>query len=268
MQAPQELEVSASATSAQAMGVSLMQAPQELEVPAPADAEIVRLTDLVQRTRNMIQYVNDAREGVMLVRRASATDKLLDEALRGCRMLESEQFSLRQAAAEAHLRTQRRAGELLAAMDKNAGGRPPKIRLPNGRTARGSTLAELGITRNESYRWQRLAALSEEQFEDYVTDCHRKKRELTTIGALARVRSLGKEQSDMLDRPSSKEAQLAAYEKIKAALGELIWLDPAAVISAMEPVRRPQESEAVCRQLAWLDRFRQMLDTDEAQQLG
>jgi len=267
MQAPQELEVPAPAVSAQAMGVSLTQAPQELVVPAPADADIVRLTDLVQRTRNMIQYVNDAREGVMLVRRASATDKLLDEALRGCRMLESEQFSLRQAAAEAHLRTQRRAGELLATMDKNAGGRPPKTR-PPGRAAGGSTLAELGITRNESYRWQRLAALSEEQFEDYVTDCHRRKRELTTIGALARARSLVKEQSDMLDRPSGKEAQLAAYEKIKTALGELIWLDPAAVISAMEPARRPEESEAVCRQLAWLDRFRQMLDTGEGRQPG
>lgn len=260
------------------MGVSGMERRQELAVQASSvgpglgvllprnghDSDLVRLTELVQRTREMVRYVNDARDGVMLVRRASATDKLVTEALKGCRLLESEQFTLRQAAAEAHLRTQRRAGELLSAMEKNGGGRPPKTGHPRGRLSRSATLAELGITRNESHRWQRLAELTEDQFEDYVADCHSKRRELTTIGALARARTLVKEQSSMHDRPSSREAQLAAYEKIKLALADLIWLDPTAVISAMDPARRPQESEDVCRQLAWLERFRLMLDHRDA----
>jgi len=252
MQAMQELQVQASLSDGAHVGVLL---PQNGHEP-----DLVRLTELVQRTREMVRYVNDARDGVMLVRRASATDKLVTEALKGCRLLESEQFTLRQAAAEAHLRTQRRAGELLATMDKNSGGRPAKTDLPKGRVSRSATLAELGITRNESYRWQRLAGLTEEQFEDYVADCNSRRRELTTIGALARARSLVREQSSMHDRPSSREAQLAAYEKIKVALSDLIWLDPAAVIAAMEPARRPLESEDVSRQLEWLERFRLMLE--------
>src|SRR5215471_21572571 len=106
MQAMQELQVQASLSDGAHVGVLL---PQNGHEP-----DLVRLTELVQRTREMVRYVNDARDGVMLVRRASATDKLVTEALKGCRLLESEQFTLRQAAAEAHLRTQRRAGELLA----------------------------------------------------------------------------------------------------------------------------------------------------------
>src|SRR5258708_28607915 len=86
--------------------------------------DLARLTEVIRQTRDMIAYVDNARDGALLVRRANATDKLLAEALKGCHELESEQFALRQSAAEAHLRTQRRAGELLASMEKNGGGRP------------------------------------------------------------------------------------------------------------------------------------------------
>lgn len=251
-----------------------MQMRQELVVQAEPDvdetsalvlhdghrADLARLTDLIQQTRDLVRHVSDAREGVMLVRRASATDKLVAEALRGCRLLESEQYALRQAAAEAHLRTQRRAGEMLARMEKNGGGRPPKTHLAKGRVSRSTTLAELGITRNESHRWQQLAALADDQFEDYISECYKRKRELTTLGALARARSVATERSGMLERPSSREAQLARYERIKRALSDMIWLDAAAVIAAMDPARRPAELESVMRPLAWLEQFRQLLD--------
>lgn len=228
------------------------------------DVDLVRLSELVRQTKDLVAFVNNVRDGIMLVRRASATDKLVTEALRGCQVLEGEQFILRQAAAEAHLRTQRRAGELLASVEKNGGGRPAKTGLTRGRLSRTSTLAEMGITRNESHRWQQLASLPTEQFEDYVAECHSRKRELTTIGALARARRMSSNPNVLVERPSSKEAQLARYEKIKRALSDLIWLDPAALIAAMEPARRPQESEDTRRPLAWLERFRVLLEQHEA----
>jgi hypothetical protein len=251
-----------------------MEARQELQVQAPADVgdtalllrqdeqevDLARLSEVIRQTRDMIDYVNSARDGAMLVRRASATDKLVTEALKGCQMLEAEQFALRQSAAEAHLRTQRRAGELLSSMDKNPGGRPAKTGPNNGRVSKANTLAEIGISRNESQRWQQLASIPFEQFEEYVSECHSRRRELTTAGALARARRGDIDRAAAVDRPSSREGQLAKYERIKRAWSDLVWLDPAKVIAAMEPARRPRESEDADRLLAWLEQFRSILD--------
>jgi hypothetical protein len=252
-----------------------MQATSELEVqvlPGTRDevalrpqgesgVDLARLSEVVRQTRDMIEYVNSARDGAMLVRRASATDKLVGEALKGCHRLESEQFALRQSAAEAHLRTQRRAGELLAAMEKNGGGRPPKTGHNRQRLSGRYTLAEIGISRNESHRWQQLAALPLDELEEYVAECHTRRRELTTTGALARARRSRAERSAELERPSGREGQLSRYEKAKRALADLIWLDPRAVVSAMEPSRRLREPEDVGRVTTWLDSFRKALES-------
>jgi hypothetical protein len=249
-----------------------MQARQELQVHASPGGgtaallpqtgqgvDLARLSEVIRQTRDMIAYVDNARDGALLVRRANATDKLLAEALKGCHELESEQFALRQSAAEAHLRTQRRAGELLASMEKNGGGRPTMAGPTRGRASKGNTLADIGVSRNESHRWQRLANLPAEQFEEYVAECHSRARELTTAGALARARRVSFERRVTLERPSGREAQHARYQHIKRAWSELIWLDPAAVLSEIEPERRPRESEELDRVLAWLGELRTML---------
>jgi hypothetical protein len=67
------------------------------------------------------------------------------------------------------LRAERKLGELLREMEKakgargNPGGRGAPIVRSNGATAQ--TLAELGITKNQSTNWQKLAAVPQNQFE-------------------------------------------------------------------------------------------------------
>src|SRR2546423_15438634 len=90
----------------------------------PVEETAARLGQMVQQMRAMVRYVDNARDAVLLVRRANAVDKLVDEALKSCRVLEEQQFDLKQDAAEAHLRTLRRAGQLLANLSLNQGGRP------------------------------------------------------------------------------------------------------------------------------------------------
>jgi hypothetical protein len=78
-------------------------------------------------------------------------------------------------ATEIRLRAERRLGQLLRDMPKNKGTRsqlvsrgviggaekePPINRTP--------TLADLGITKDESSKWQKLAALDQAQFEETV----------------------------------------------------------------------------------------------------
>jgi hypothetical protein len=56
-------------------------------------------------------------------------------------------------------------------MDKNAGGRPEKTgsnRLPVSN--RPPTIADIGVTKTQSSRWQKLASLDDEVFERRVAD--------------------------------------------------------------------------------------------------
>jgi N6-adenosine-specific RNA methylase IME4 len=82
-------------------------------------------------------------------------------------------------ATEIRLRAERRAGELLRKMEKNGGargqgrpqkggskGRPPKDNTP--------TLADLGVTKTQSSRWQRFADLDPETFESRVIAARKK----------------------------------------------------------------------------------------------
>lgn len=61
-------------------------------------------------------------------------------------------------AAQIRMRAERKAGQLLAKMDKLK-GRPSKKGLPP------VTLSDLGITKRQSMQWQQLGALSDNQFE-------------------------------------------------------------------------------------------------------
>ena len=75
--------------------------------------------------------------------------------------------------AEAHARglrlwAQRRMGELLAEEPKATGGQPYQATGTNAVPVETPTLADLGITKNESKRAQDLAKIPEEEFEQKV----------------------------------------------------------------------------------------------------
>lgn len=72
-------------------------------------------------------------------------------------------------AIEIRVRAERRCGELLAEMEK-AKGAPGPGRGKAGSTVRppftdAPTLADLGISKTQSSRWQQLAEVPEEEFE-------------------------------------------------------------------------------------------------------
>lgn len=74
-------------------------------------------------------------------------------------------------AARIKLRAERRAGEMLAGMEKakgaegNPGGRGASIVRCNDVTAQPPTLSEIGITKRQSSDWQGLAKMDEASFE-------------------------------------------------------------------------------------------------------
>lgn len=232
--------------------------------PAPIRGQVDagQLSDIVRRTMDMIEYIGSARDAILLVRHASAVGKLVDEALKSCRLLEEDQFDLKQAASEAHLRTQRRAGELLSDVLLHAGGRPSRTGSVNGAVSDRPTLKQLGIDRHESHRWRRIASLPADVFDEYLTTCRSQRRELTTIGVLQlanRMAVLEREQDDVEARPSGGPALLVEYQKAMRGMTELIWLDPLPLASALQPAERAGEIDRLRRLRLWLDEFESAL---------
>ena len=108
-------------------------------------------------------------------------------------------FELQNQAAEIRIRAERRAGQLLADMTKNPGtrgeGRPrrdgTKSRRSSSATTYPPTLDEIGISKDQSCKWQRLAMLVDDAtFEMALAQAREKDGELTTAALLREVREI------------------------------------------------------------------------------
>ena len=107
-------------------------------------------------------------------------------------------------ATELRLRAERRAGELLREMaekgEREAGGRPEK-RSP----AATVKLADLGITKTQSSRWQKLATLDDDDFEQRTA--------LAKKQAVLSVELTGAERkAEKQERRRAREADLGARQ--------------------------------------------------------
>jgi len=88
-------------------------------------------------------------------------------------------------ATEIKVRAERRAGQMLAEMPKNPGKlRNSSLSHDATATAEPPTLDALGVTRSDSSRWQKLAAIDEEKFEAAVAAAKDLSGEVTTAAML------------------------------------------------------------------------------------
>ena len=122
--------------------------------------------------------------------RALAAAKTLDdvlkirdqaEALRVYIKAASDSLDAANAAAAIKLRAERKAGEMLAGMEKQAGSRGVGKKVESHDV---TPLSDLGIDKMQSSRWQREAAVAEETFEEYLASCEADRREVTQAGLL------------------------------------------------------------------------------------
>lgn len=98
-----------------------------------------------------VDEVKDIRDKALAIETYSRQAKNMDAELKAC---------------EIRLRAERRAGQLLAEMEKAKAGRPPENPSPKGSNFRGGqTLRDMGISHKQSSNWQRLAKVPDEQFE-------------------------------------------------------------------------------------------------------
>jgi hypothetical protein len=91
-------------------------------------------------------------------------------------------------AAEIKLRAERKAGELLAVSLIHGGDRRSSSRDKNLKLA---DLADLGIDHNQCARWQREAAVPDQEFERYLATVKAAKKEVSAAGLLQLAKKLG-----------------------------------------------------------------------------
>lgn len=141
-------------------------------------------------------------------------------------------LEMQNRAAELKLRAERRAGELLAKLKLHGGDRKSK-----GHHDR-LNLCDLGITQNESKRWQREASLPDEEFETFVAHARDACIEISSASLIrlaSRFRgndpanhrktnqALGKPQVDGRTRrvDSGRLSELSQLDAILETIGEL-----------------------------------------------
>lgn len=100
-----------------------------------------------------------------------------DSAARDARLARLGVKRYNQAAA-LKLRAERKAGSYLASLRLRGGDRRSASR-PSG-----PTLADLGVSRAQSRRWQQLASIAEQVFVEYVEVMNTESRAITTAGFL------------------------------------------------------------------------------------
>lgn len=102
-------------------------------------------------------------------------------------------------ATEIRLRAERRAGELLREMEKNKGARGGgKKNAPRGRVVEprdtAPKLSDIGITKSQSSKWQRLAELEESAFEAKVE--RGKRKAISAVDGTAKLERVEKRALD------------------------------------------------------------------------
>ena len=139
----------------------------ELIVPEPPETTALAPTAAVELALANAEHVGEVKE---IRDKAEAVRTYAERAGLG---LEQQN-----AAAEVRLRAERRAGEMLAKMALHGGDR-------RGADANDRvTLGDLGVSKDQSARWQKLARVSAGDFDAHVVAVKERGEELTTAGLL------------------------------------------------------------------------------------
>lgn len=128
-------------------------------------------------------------------------------------------------ATEIKVRAERKCGEMLAKAEKRTGGDAMKAR-SNGTTELPPTLAEMGITKDQSSRYQSLASMSDDHFETAVETAKDTAGQVTTAFMLreaAKAKPHGKPKTgpkadamraELRNAMNSSKTQLCVYARL------------------------------------------------------
>lgn len=145
-------------------------------------------------------------------------------------------------AAEIRIRAERKAGQLLKAMEKAKGGQPYQSHNVMGRNSQ-KTLKDMDITPGQSSRWQQLAEVPDDKFESGVTSWREEGRPPATSRVSKKEKPIPNEEQER----ALEIAQVALY--FWGELGRMVdradVAGPAEIVAAYRK-DKPYMLEHVC----------------------
>lgn len=120
-------------------------------------------------------------------------------------------------AAEVKLLAERKAGELLAQLQLHGGDRKSQ------KAEDRAKLEDIGITKDQSSRWQLTAAVPERDFERYIAETKVSRGEVTTAGLLRIAREVvAKKRQKNKDKSSDSSTVTNESVEMVGALSDLV----------------------------------------------
>jgi N6-adenosine-specific RNA methylase IME4 len=106
-------------------------------------------------------------------------------------------------AAEVKLRAERKAGELLQQLERAPEGRPQKLDQPGIVSEYRAVLTDSDIAPTTAHRWQTVATVPDDIFEEHVATVQQEQRELTSAGVLRLAEGIKRQErvASMADAP-------------------------------------------------------------------
>jgi len=138
-------------------------------------------------TGDTIVHFSTAYQELMLARDVDEVKAVRDKAaaLQLYARQQGESLEMQNAIAEIKLRAERRAGELLAEIERDKGeSKKLRPRLIQSFSEYTNAIENAGIARTTAHRWQEIASIPEEKFEQHIAEKKSRGDELTSAGML------------------------------------------------------------------------------------
>lgn len=135
------------------------------------------------------------------------------EALRAYAKQAGESLEMQNQCAAIKLRAERKAGEMLKEIERGDAGRPARNSSHDG-TNFEKVISDIGVKKSQAYRWQSLADLPQDDFEEYIEEVVQSEKELTTAGALRLVQEHKRETKQQAAEELKEKASVAHSETL------------------------------------------------------
>ena len=137
-------------------------------------------------------HFENARRELELARTVDEVKQIRDkaEAMRLYCKQALHSLEMQNQCAEIKLRAERKAGDMLRDTEKHPPGPIPIKDRCHDATDLPPRLEDLGISKSQSSRWQKISEIPEESFEEFIETTKSKEAELTSHGALLLAREI------------------------------------------------------------------------------
>ncbi|MFC1834116.1 hypothetical protein ACFL2Q_05195 [Thermodesulfobacteriota bacterium] len=200
--------------------MSPLKIPQ-VTLPSPdQSADLEQFVHGSDSPASLEEAFENARQALELTNSFNEVKDIRDQAetLRAHAKRAKWSLDIQNRCAEIKLRAERKAGSILSTFTVKGGERHNSH---DGSCERYSILEDLGISWNQSSRWQAISRIPEDKFEDYILTARALNSELTQASALRLAARLKRDENSSDTDQKAKQNVERLMQTLSALQGHL-----------------------------------------------